>query len=640
MNGPRIGFVGSGAYVPETVLTNADLERLVDTSDEWIRRRTGIQSRRVLDGRESILDMAVKASQRAMDDAGVTADEIDEIRVAVNTWMRLPSLATQIQTTLGVKHSSASDVSAGCAGFVYAVEDVWHKMLCEREIYGRKMKSLVVGVDGLSHITDWTDRSTCVLLGDGAGAVVMGEVEQGGILATHTKADGRLGKLLYSEEPIPLAAVSGTGGPQPRVDDVGARQYLRMDGRRVFVAAVETMVSDVRRVLEKYRMATGTELGVDDVDYIYPHQANLRIIEKVASKLKVPQEKVYRDGIVQFGNTSAASIPLGYEDTRASPKRPRPSADRGRRRIRSRLRVGRHPPRGVGPCGGGGEQERSRRSRFSRSPSLLSPTFDRGRSKIADLPRPGVRPVRCRRRTRIALAGAPSRHPTASLRARAHARTRAGGGADAAGPASGLRVGRRIRGGDPFRSPDRALCRPPGPLHRLRRRHAGAGESESIRAIRRRSAEGARGHGRAPGCAGALAPHRPHASTCRFSCSLPIASPAAILAGEAGLEDVDAVLQPASLVAGVVVTAEGEAAGGARVALHPFPGEEPEPSPVATAATDTLGAFRLRVAEEGRFLLVATWMPGTVDDASYEERLGPASAIVDVSAAHPPSPRG
>ena len=314
----QVGFVGSGAYVPETELTNAQLERLVDTSDEWIRRRTGIRSRRVLDGRESILDMAVKASRRALDDAGVAPEEIDEIRVAVNTWMRIPSLATQLQTELGVGRSSAADVSAGCAGFVYAVEDVWHKMLCEKALYGRRLKALVVGVDGLSHITDWTDRSTCVLLGDGAGAVVMGELERGGILATHTQADGRFGKLLYSELPLPLeAAVVGSKSEHyPRVDDVGARQYLRMDGRRVFVAAVETMVGDVRRVLEKYRMASGRELSVDDIDYIYPHQANLRIIEKVAQKLHVPEEKVYAAGIVQFGNTSAASIPLGYEDMR------------------------------------------------------------------------------------------------------------------------------------------------------------------------------------------------------------------------------------------------------------------------------------------------------------------------------------
>lgn len=315
MKKPRIGFVGSGAYVPETKLTNADLELLVDTSDEWIRRRTGIQTRRVLDGRESILDMAVKACERALDDAGVQAEEIDEIRVAVNTWMRLPSLATQLQRVLGVGVSSASDVSAGCAGFVYAVEDVWNKILIERSVYGRELKALVVGVDGLSHITDYSDRSTCVLLGDGAGAVVMGEVEKGGVLATHTQADGRYGKLLYSEAP-PVPVGVGKGNP-PRVDDAGGRQYLRMDGKRVFVAAVETMVRDVRRVLEKHEMASGNHLDVQDLDYVFPHQANLRILEMVAKRLKIPREKVYTGGIVQFGNTSAASIPLGYEDMRA-----------------------------------------------------------------------------------------------------------------------------------------------------------------------------------------------------------------------------------------------------------------------------------------------------------------------------------
>lgn len=312
----RIGFVGGGAHVPETEFTNADLERLVDTSDEWIQRRTGIRSRRVLDGRESILDMAVKASQRALDDAGVAPEEIDDIRVAVNSWMRLPSLATQLQRVLGVGAASASDVSAGCAGFVYAVEDAWHKILVERARYGRPTKALVVGVDGLSHITDWSDRSTCVLLGDGAGAVVLDEVEHGGILATHTRAEGRHGRLLFSEPPPKQAAVALGTGRTPLVDDHGARQYLRMDGRKVFVAAVETMVSDVKRVLEKYAMSTGRVLTIDDIDYLYPHQANLRILEKVAQKLGIDREKVYTDGVVRYGNTSAASIPLGYEDMR------------------------------------------------------------------------------------------------------------------------------------------------------------------------------------------------------------------------------------------------------------------------------------------------------------------------------------
>ncbi len=295
-------------------MSNADLERFVDTSDEWIRRRTGVRSRHVLDGQESILDMAVKASQMALDRAGLAATDIDDIRVAVNTWLRIPSLATALQQAIGARHASASDVSAGCAGFVYAVEEGWHKIHAERSMYGRKTRALVVGVDGLSHITDWTDRSTCVLLGDGAGAVVLGEVEEGAILATHTHADGRYGHLLFSEPPNGYEAPSGGA---PSIGAGGPQQLLRMDGRRVFVAAVETMVFDATRVLEKYRLASGRTIGVGDLDYIYPHQANLRIIEMVAQRLGVPIERVYRDGIARYGNTSAASIPLGYEDARA-----------------------------------------------------------------------------------------------------------------------------------------------------------------------------------------------------------------------------------------------------------------------------------------------------------------------------------
>ena len=157
---PRIGLAGIGGYLPPTVLTNADLERVVDTSDEWIRRRTGIETRHILQKDETILDMAVQAARRALEDAGVRADQLDDIRVGVNTWMRFPSLATQLQDALGAPHASASDISAGCAGYVYAVEEAFNKIFIEKVSYGRDTTALVVGVDGLSHITDWTDRQT------------------------------------------------------------------------------------------------------------------------------------------------------------------------------------------------------------------------------------------------------------------------------------------------------------------------------------------------------------------------------------------------------------------------------------------------------------------------------------------------
>lgn len=309
-----VGFVGFGGYVPPTEVTNADLERIVDTSDAWIQRRTGIRTRRILAEGETILDMAVHAARRALDDAHVDAAEIDDIRVGVNTWMRFPSLASQLQEALGAPRAAAADVSAGCAGFVYAVEQAFHRILVEKARYGRDTVALVVGVDGLSHITDWTDRQTCVLLGDGAGAVVLRHVPRGGILATHTHADGRYGDALWSDF---VLETQGNGSPGTFTHETrGPRAYLHMDGRKVFSVAIETMVTDVLRVIEKHRESTGERIEIEDIDYLYPHQANLRIVEMVAKRLGVDLEKVYTDGVVRYGNTSTASIPLGYWDNR------------------------------------------------------------------------------------------------------------------------------------------------------------------------------------------------------------------------------------------------------------------------------------------------------------------------------------
>jgi 3-oxoacyl-[acyl-carrier-protein] synthase-3 len=314
MREPHFAYVGIGAFLPETVLTNADLARIVDTDDEWIQRRTGIKTRRVLRKDESILDMAVAASRRALEDAGVEPREIGDIRVGVNTWMRFPSLATQLQDALGIGDASAADVSAGCAGFIYAVEEAYNKLFVEKVRHGRDLVSLVVGVDGLSHVTNWTDRQTCVLLGDGAGAVVLKEVERGGILATHTHAAGEYGDMLWSDF---VLANQSNGDPRQFTHETkGVRPYLHMDGRKVYGVAVETMVNDVRTVIDKYNRMSGESLAVTDVDYVYPHQANLRIVEMVAKRLKVPQEKVYSEGVVNYGNTSTASIPLGYADNR------------------------------------------------------------------------------------------------------------------------------------------------------------------------------------------------------------------------------------------------------------------------------------------------------------------------------------
>ncbi|MEE8142600.1 MAG: beta-ketoacyl-ACP synthase 3 [Planctomycetota bacterium] len=312
---PRIGYSGFGAYLPATVLTNDELERIVETSDGWIRRRTGICARRILDEDETILDMAVCASQRALADAGVTAEQLGDIRVGVNTWLRFPSLATQLQRELGADNASASDVSAGCAGFIYAVEEAHNKIFVERVRQDREMIALVVGVEALSHITDWTDRNTCVLLGDGAGAVVLREVSEGGILNIYTHAQGDYGHLLYSASV--LENQREPSGKQPfKHEKQCDRPYLRMDGPKVYTIAIETMVHDINKVIERYNETAAQPIGISDIDYLYPHQANLRIIEKVAHRLNVPLEKVYTEGIVHYGNTSTASIPIGYWENR------------------------------------------------------------------------------------------------------------------------------------------------------------------------------------------------------------------------------------------------------------------------------------------------------------------------------------
>lgn len=321
----NIGYLGVGAYLPPTVLTNHDLEKIVETSDEWIQRRTGIRERRILAEDETILEMAVTAAHAAMENAGVTGEQIGDIRVGVNTWARFPSLATQVQAAIGATDASAADVSAGCAGFVYAVEECHNKILVEKLCHGRDLISLVIGVDGLSHITDWRDRGTCVLLGDGAGAVVLGQVDKGGIVATHTHADGRHGDLLYCESVLETQWDPAGPGPSTTKDE-GKRPYLRMNGRKVYSIAVKTMVNDVQHVIDKYNKDNPEPIDLEDISFVYPHQANLRIIESVAKKLNMPLEHVYTNGIVHFGNTSTASIPIGYVDPQARQNGRRPGA--------------------------------------------------------------------------------------------------------------------------------------------------------------------------------------------------------------------------------------------------------------------------------------------------------------------------
>ncbi|MCA8959127.1 MAG: beta-ketoacyl-ACP synthase 3 [Planctomycetes bacterium] len=312
---PRIGILGVGGYLPPTELTNRDLERIVETSDEWILRRTGIRSRRVLAENESFLDMAVTAAERAIEDAGIRPDQIGDIRAGTNTWMRFPGLATQVQARIGARQAAACDVQAGCSGFLYALDQAYTRQIVDRLRHGRDTYSLVIGADALSHMLDYTDRNTCVLMGDGAGAVVVGEVDAGGILATTIHAQGQFGDLLYSPE-VCTSQIAVNGVKSFTHEEVGPRPYVKMNGKKVYPVAIATMVRDVRKVLEIHNANADEPITLDDIDLIIPHQANLRIIEGVAEKLGASMDRVYTRGVIEYGNTSAGTIPLAYVDAR------------------------------------------------------------------------------------------------------------------------------------------------------------------------------------------------------------------------------------------------------------------------------------------------------------------------------------
>jgi len=270
------GIIGVGRYVPEKVLTNADLEKMMDTSDEWIRTRTGIEERRIAADDIDTSDMAYFAAEKALADAGVEAKDIDLIVVATVTPDRsFPSVACMLQERLGAVNAAAMDLSAACSGFMYGM--VTAAQFIDTGVY---KYILVVGADKLSKITDWTDRNTAVLFGDGAGAVVMGPVSPGrGILSFELGADGTGGKHLYKDE------------------------YIVMNGREVFKFAVRQMGESSVRVLEK------AGLTKEDVDFLIPHQANIRSVEAARQRLELPEEKISTT-IRRYGNTSAASIPI------------------------------------------------------------------------------------------------------------------------------------------------------------------------------------------------------------------------------------------------------------------------------------------------------------------------------------------
>ncbi|MCL6574439.1 MAG: ketoacyl-ACP synthase III [Bacillus sp. (in: Bacteria)] len=272
----RAGIVGIGRYLPEKIVTNKDLEKIMDTSDEWIRSRTGIEERRIAGDDVNTSDMAFAAAQKAIQDAGITPEDIDLILVAtVTPDTPFPSVACRIQERLGATKAAAMDVSAACAGFMYGI--VTAKQFIESAVYKHV---LVVGVEKLSKVTDWKDRNTAVLFGDGAGAVIIGAVsENRGILSFELGADGTGGKHLYQDE------------------------YIIMNGREVFKFAVRQMGESCINVLQK------AGLTKEDVDYLIPHQANIRIMEASRQRLDLPPEKMSKT-VHKYGNTSSASIPI------------------------------------------------------------------------------------------------------------------------------------------------------------------------------------------------------------------------------------------------------------------------------------------------------------------------------------------
>lgn len=294
-------IAGVGSYAPTRIVTNEELSKTVDTTDEWIRTRSGIRERRIAAADETTSDMAVHAARSALADAKVAAAEIDLLIIATATPdAPLPSTACYVQHKLGIPdHATCFDISAACSGFLYALEIAFGQLLTNR--YKR---ALIIGSEKLSSVTDWTDRSTCVLFGDAAGAAVLHKVDQPGIgiLGSDLGADGEFADNLY---------ISAGGSRRPAdAKSVEERAHcIRMNGREVFKSAVRVMETVAREMLEQHNLTP------DQINLVIPHQANIRIIESLAGSLKIPMERVYVN-LDRFGNTSSASIPLALDEAR------------------------------------------------------------------------------------------------------------------------------------------------------------------------------------------------------------------------------------------------------------------------------------------------------------------------------------
>jgi 3-oxoacyl-[acyl-carrier-protein] synthase-3 len=292
-------IIGTGSAVPSRILTNLDLERIVDTSDEWITRRTGIKERRIAreNHNETTTCLATQAALAAIEMAGMPVDRIDSIIVAtVTADMIFPSAACLIQKELEAHNAAAYDISAGCSGFIYGLETANNAIRV-----GASETVLVVGAERLSSVVNWNDRGTCVLLGDGAGAVILSRKEQqGGILSSHIRSDGRSWDLLYGEKGNDSLPGFLTGTEMKPF-------HLKMEGNRLFKQAVSCMANIAEEALKQNRLSR------EDISLVIPHQANLRIIHAVAEKLRIPMDKVYTN-LEKYGNTSSASIPLAMDE--------------------------------------------------------------------------------------------------------------------------------------------------------------------------------------------------------------------------------------------------------------------------------------------------------------------------------------
>jgi len=292
-------IVGTGSFLPEKILSNDELKLIVDTSDEWITRRTGIKERRIAskDREESTTDLAVGASLKALEMADMSASQLDMLIVGtVTPDSQFPSAGCMIQSRIGATNAAAFDLSAGCSGFLYALTMADNAIRA-----GNAENILVLGVERLSGIVNWQDRSTCVLLGDGAGAVMISSSNNGrGIMSTHLQSDGTLGNLLYSSYESSLLPES--------LDCIELKPFqLKMDGNKLFKKAVGCLTDIASRALKK------NNLSSSDISVVIPHQANLRIIMAMAENLGIPMDKVFTN-LARYGNTSSASIPIALDE--------------------------------------------------------------------------------------------------------------------------------------------------------------------------------------------------------------------------------------------------------------------------------------------------------------------------------------